>query len=259
MKRNSFALRQERGVSTNAPRRGKSAGPVVARSALGFPAIRLARAFHGGRERFLLPRGYILAALDQFVGAIAQLAGFALGEFAAFIGLLAEKLAGFLSGLGSEEDADQGAHAEANQKISDFGTNVVRHKSLQQDASIGVCVAQYKLTSMYVQKGYEQHQADFAAPRCARIFSALARETTRLKPSIPARFMCATLPNSLSSFWTVRGPTPGISLSTVSRWRLARRWRWKVKAKRCVSSRICWIRCSTGEWRSRMQGSFSCP
>src|SRR5690349_21820572 len=44
----------------------------------GFAAIRFARAFHGGGNRFFLARCHVLAALDQFVRAFAEFARFAL-------------------------------------------------------------------------------------------------------------------------------------------------------------------------------------
>src|SRR5882724_9950605 len=37
-----------------------------------FAAVRFARAFHGGGNRFLLARRNVLAALDQFVRAFAE-------------------------------------------------------------------------------------------------------------------------------------------------------------------------------------------
>ena len=54
-------------------------------------------------------------------------------------------------------------------------------------------------------------------------------------------------PKFLSRRWRRWSPIPGICSSTDSRRALPRRSRWPVMAKRCASSRICWIRCSAAE------------
>ena len=59
------------------------------------------------------------------------------------------------------------------------------------------------------------------------------------------RYSPATIPatrrNALSRSRRRFGPTPGTSSSVDVRRAFARRARWPVMAKRCASSRICWI------------------
>src|SRR5437016_14428017 len=63
----------------------------------GLAEICFAAGFHSGGERILLTHGHVFAALDQFVGALAQLARFALRVILAFLVFVREKLAGFFN------------------------------------------------------------------------------------------------------------------------------------------------------------------
>src|SRR5437870_5077234 len=101
-----------------------------------FPPVGFARAFHGCRNRFLLFRGDVLAALDQFVGAFAEFAGFALRVVLAFIGFFREEFAGLVAGFRGEQNSNEGADAQADEKIGYFGTSVVRHKYLPVTAAL---------------------------------------------------------------------------------------------------------------------------
>src|ERR1019366_703806 len=89
--------------------------------------------------------------------------------------------------------------------------------------------------------------------------SAWLRVTTAESAAVSACLTACTLPKCSSKRRVALAPTPGISSSSVERSRIWRRLRWKVTAKRCASSRMSWIKCSTGEWWSRTTGSFSCP
>src|SRR5271154_236034 len=209
-----------------------------------FAPIRFARAFDCRGDGIFSARCRVLAALDQIVGAIAQLLGLALRVIFAFIGFLGKEFARLFSGLRRKQNSNKRTDAEPHQKIRDFGTNIVRHENLHKNRSIGMKRAQYRLTSI----GYSLWLSfGSTALNSSTIFSAVSRGMTLLNSSTPARRTMAPLPNSRKSFCAVRGPTPGMPSSADFVWRAARRWRWNVTAKRCVSSRICWMRCSTGE------------
>src|SRR5579859_1165009 len=96
----------------------------------GFAAIRFARAFDGGGNRFLLLGSDVFSAFDQFIGAFAKFTRFALRVIFSFIGFLGKKFARFFAGFRREQNSDQGSHAQTNQKIGYFGSNIVRHKYL---------------------------------------------------------------------------------------------------------------------------------
>src|SRR5579859_3916225 len=96
----------------------------------GFPPVGFTRAFHGRRNRFLLTRGDVFAALDQFVRAFPEFARFALRVILAFIGFFRKKFARFFPRFWREQNSNEGADAQADEKISYLGSNVVRHKYL---------------------------------------------------------------------------------------------------------------------------------
>src|SRR5215470_5142848 len=89
--------------------------------------VRFARALNRGRNRILLARRNVLAALDQFVGAFAKFASFALRVVLAFIGLFRQKFARFLAGFRREQNSDQGSNAQAHKKERYLGTYIIRH------------------------------------------------------------------------------------------------------------------------------------
>src|SRR2546423_11356168 len=101
-----------------------------------FPPVGFARAFHGCRNRFFLFRGDVLATLDQFVGAFAEFARFALRVVLAFIGFFREEFAGLVAGFRCEQNSNEGADTQADEKIGYFGTSVVRHKYLPVTAAL---------------------------------------------------------------------------------------------------------------------------
>src|SRR6516162_3145472 len=102
------------------PLRGRYSCASNAPLGLRFPQKRFAAGFDGGRQGVPLARGYILAAFDEFVRAVAKLAGLLLGKFATLIGALAEIFAGLVPGFRSEKDAEQRANAHADQEETDF-------------------------------------------------------------------------------------------------------------------------------------------
>src|ERR1700691_569539 len=81
-----------------------------------FALIRVAPSIDGGCNRFLLPHGNRLAPLQNVLGAFAQFPRFALGVFAALIGLLREVFARFIARFRREQNSNQRPDAEANQK-----------------------------------------------------------------------------------------------------------------------------------------------
>ncbi len=88
---------------------------------------------------------------------------------------------------------------------------------------------------------------------------AAVRPTTERNSCSVACRTRSVLPKWRSNLPMVAWPTPLISASSeVSRAAL-RRVRWNVTAKRCASSRMDCTRCSTGENRSSLTGSCSCP
>src|SRR5580704_8025572 len=99
-----------RPYKTFGPRSPLSGEPIIRRQRyelrLGFAEVRFAAGFDGGGERIALALGDIFAALDQFVGALAEFASFALRVVATFVGFLGEIVASFFAGFGSEEDSD---------------------------------------------------------------------------------------------------------------------------------------------------------
>src|SRR5882724_1260780 len=113
-----------------------------------FAEIGFAAGFYGGGNRILLAVGYVFAALDQFVGAFAKFAGFALRVVFAFIGFLGQVLAGVFSGLGSKQNAYQRADAQADEEVTHFGTNIIWHSNLRENRNIGTIRVQYELTGM---------------------------------------------------------------------------------------------------------------
>src|SRR5262249_13230179 len=88
----------------------------------GFAAIRLARALDRGSNRILLARRHVLAALDQFVGAFAKFACFALRVVLAFVGLFRQKLARFFPRFRCKQNSNQGSDAQSHKKKCYFGT-----------------------------------------------------------------------------------------------------------------------------------------
>jgi hypothetical protein len=81
---------------------------------LGFAQKRFATGFNGGRKRIPLPASYVLAALNQLIGAIPQFACLFLGKLPAIVRTLAEKFPGFVAGLRGEENAEERSDAYAN-------------------------------------------------------------------------------------------------------------------------------------------------
>jgi hypothetical protein len=88
--------------------RGKSSKAKTDRDRLrlGFAEVRFAAGFDSGGERIALALGDIFAALDEFIGAFAEFAGFALRVVATFVGFLGEIVASFFARLWGEEDSD---------------------------------------------------------------------------------------------------------------------------------------------------------
>src|SRR5579872_2446532 len=200
-----------------------------------FAAIRFARAFHSCGDRILPAICRVLAALDQVVRTLAKFFRFALRKVPALIGFLREIFARLFSGLRGKQNAHERPDAETYKEIGDLGTNIVRHENLRKNRNIAKRRAQYRLTcirySLWLSAG--------SAPRRSNSFSAVFRGIVSLIFCRPARRTLAMLPNSRRSFCAVRGPMPGMPGRADFVWRAARRWRWKVTAKRCVSSRIC--------------------
>src|SRR5580700_7553496 len=194
-----------------------------------FATIRFACAFDSRGDGILAARRSIFAALNQLVRAFAEFFRFTLREVATFIGFLAEKLARIFSRFRGKQNADQRANAETHEEIGDFGTYIIRHENLHKNRNIAARCAQYGLTGICYSVWL---LAGLSAPSCSNSFSAVFRGMTSLNFSTPARRTFVTLPNSRSSFCAVRGPMPGIASSADFVWRAARRWRWKVTAKR---------------------------
>src|SRR6266849_672482 len=188
---------------------------------LRFAQIRFAPCFDRSRNRILLAHRHFFSALDQFIGAFAKFTRFALRIFFALVRFLSEKISCLFAGLRRKKDADQGANAKTHKKISHLGTYVVRHDNLQGHRSTAKMRLQCHLTGICVRNGY----CSFECSRPARIFSAFFREMTALSFSRPALWMFAMLPNSLSNFCAVFGPTPGILFNALCVCRLSRRWR----------------------------------
>src|SRR5580692_9958252 len=176
-----------------------------------FATIGFARAFDSRRDRILAARRSVFAALNQLVRAFAEFFRFTLREVAALIGFLAKKLARIFSRFRGKQNADQRANAETHEEICNLGTYIVRHENLHKNRNIAAVPAQYGLTGMSYSVWLSAESAfERATPSCSNSFSAVFRGITRLIFSRPARRKFATLPNSRSSFCTVRGPIPGM-------------------------------------------------
>src|SRR6267142_1079837 len=94
-----------------------------------FAAIRFSTAFDSRRDRIFSACSSVLATLDQVIGALTQFPRFTLSIIAPFIGLLGKKLASLLARLRRKQNSDQGSYAQADQKISYFGSDIVRHRT----------------------------------------------------------------------------------------------------------------------------------
>jgi len=92
-----------------------------------FALISVAARVYRGGDRLFLPGGNLLAALHEIFRSLPQLASLALSEFLAFFGPLAQKVAGFLAGLGGKENAHKGADPETYHEVTDLGSGAVAH------------------------------------------------------------------------------------------------------------------------------------
>src|SRR5712664_2223540 len=99
---------------------------------LGFAQVRFASRINGRRNRILFAHRDVLAALDQFIRALAELPRLALREVAPFIGFLGEQVARLFAGLGRKQNADKRANTEAYEEISHLGSHIVRHSKPPQ-------------------------------------------------------------------------------------------------------------------------------
>jgi hypothetical protein len=100
----------------------------------GFAPVRVTRTFDGRRNGILAAIGGVFATLNQIVRALAKFASFSLREIPAFIRSLAQVLASFFSGLGSEQNSDECADAETDEEEGNFGADIVCHEILQRSA-----------------------------------------------------------------------------------------------------------------------------
>src|ERR1700694_4470594 len=116
---------------------------------LRFAKIRFTPGFHRSGNGILLADRNFLAALDQFIGAFAEFAGFLLREVLAFVRLLRKEIARIFAGLGSKENANQSSDAQPYEEISHLGTNIIRHDNLHRNRSIANITAQCRLTAMW--------------------------------------------------------------------------------------------------------------
>src|SRR5207248_1357443 len=104
-----------------------------------------------GRNRILLARRDFFPTLDQFIGAFAEFARFALRVFLAFVGFFRKKIARLFAGLRRKYHAHQGANTKTHNEVRHLGTYVVRHDNLQtlpSHRSIAKVRLQWWLTGM---------------------------------------------------------------------------------------------------------------
>src|SRR6267378_3377615 len=113
---------------------------------LRFAEIRFAPGFDGRRDGILLAHRNVLAALDQFISALAEFASFLLRVILAFVSLLCKIFASILAGFRREENSHKGPYAKPYEEIRHLGTNIVRHDNLHRNRSIAAGRAQCGLT-----------------------------------------------------------------------------------------------------------------
>src|SRR5258707_2024259 len=115
---------------------------------LRFAQICFAPGFDRRRDGILLTHRNVLAALDQLICALAELASFLLRVILAFIGLLRKEFASIFTGFRREENPYKRPYAESYEEISHLGTYIIRHDNLHRNRSIAASRAQCGLTSM---------------------------------------------------------------------------------------------------------------
>src|SRR5947199_1661305 len=113
--------------------------------------IRFASGFHCRRDRIFFAYSNFLAALNQFVGALAQFAGFFLSVILALIRFLRKKIASLFAGLWRKQNTDKRPDPHSHHEIRHLRTHIVRHNNLQRNRSIALTAAQCVLTAILIR------------------------------------------------------------------------------------------------------------
>src|SRR6516162_2833522 len=120
--------------SPQAPPKPPRTSPFT--SGLRFAQERFPAGFHRGRQGLPFPRRDVLAALNQVVGPFTKLTRLLLRKIASLVGPLSQVVASLVAGLGSKENAQEGANADANEKETDLGSHVISHDNLRKKRNI---------------------------------------------------------------------------------------------------------------------------
>src|SRR6266852_4170384 len=103
---------------------------------LRFAQICFAPGLNRRRDGILLAHRNFLAALDQFIRALAKFASLLLRVIFAFISLLCKVVASILAGFWREENPYQRSNSQPYEEIRHLGSYVVRHSNLHRNRSI---------------------------------------------------------------------------------------------------------------------------
>src|SRR5437899_1739004 len=120
-------------------------------SGLRLAQIRFASGFHCRRDRIFFAYRNFLTALNQFIGAFAQFAGFLLGVILALVRFLREKIASFFTGFRCKQNPHKRPNPHSYHEIRHLRTHIVRHNNLQGNRSIALMAAQCALTAICVR------------------------------------------------------------------------------------------------------------
>src|SRR6266849_1245454 len=116
---------------------------------LRFAQIGFAAGFDRRRDGILFAHRNFLAALDQFIRALTELASLLLRIILAFIGLFCKVVASILAGFRREQNPYQGSNSQPYEKICHLGSYIVRHSNLHRNRSIAASRVQCELTCIW--------------------------------------------------------------------------------------------------------------
>src|SRR5438132_6391411 len=133
--------------------------------------IRFASGFHCRRDRIFFAYSNFLAALNQFVGPLAQFAVFFLGVFLDLICFLRKKIASFFAGFRRKQNTPERANPHSHHEIRHLRTHIVRHNSLQRNRSIALTAAQCVLTAILIRMRLLGFRIAELAQNFFRVFS----------------------------------------------------------------------------------------
>src|SRR5882672_9021209 len=115
---------------------------------LRFAQIGFAPGFDRRRDGILFAHRNFLAALDQFIRALAELASLLLRVILAFISFLCKIVASIFAGFRCEENPYERSNSQPYEEICHFGSYIVRHSNLHRNRSIAASQVQCGLTCM---------------------------------------------------------------------------------------------------------------